>query len=60
MTLDGLSLTDLRRFHADFGDDALEWLDVERAIERRDLPGAPARARVLAALDVAEGELSEE
>ena len=56
-TLDDLTLAQLRGFHPDFGDDALEWLDVERAVERRDLPGAPARARVQAALEAARQEL---
>lgn len=55
--LEDLSLEDLRGFHPDFGDDALEWIDVERAVERRDLPGAPARQRVLDAIAAAEAEL---
>jgi len=57
--LEDLSLEDLRGFHPDFGDDALEWIDVERAVERRDLPGAPARARVQAEIARAKKELSE-
>ena len=56
--LEDLDLMTLRRFSPDFGDDALEWLDVERAVERRDLPGAPARARVVAALAAAKAELA--
>ncbi len=56
-TLEMLSLDDLRGFHPDFGEDARDWLDVERAIERRDLPGAPARSRVMTALDTADAEL---
>ena len=58
-TLDDLTLEDLRQFHPDFGDDALEWVDVERAVERRNLPGAPARARVLEAIERAEQTLGE-
>jgi argininosuccinate lyase len=46
-TLEDLSLEDLRRHDPRFGDDALDWIDVERAIERRDIPGAPAKHRVL-------------
>ena len=57
--LEDLSVEDLRGFHGDFDGDALEWIDVERAIERRDLPGAPARARVLDALEQAEAELAQ-
>ena len=59
-TLDDLTLDELRGFHSSFGDDALEWLDVQRAVERRDLPGAPARRRVLAAIEAAETELQDE
>ena len=55
--LEDLELFELRRFSPAFGDDALEWLDVERAVERRDLPGAPARRRVLEALAAAKAEL---
>jgi argininosuccinate lyase len=57
LLLDDLSLDDLREFDPRFGDDALAWLDVEAAVERRDVPGGPARARVTAALDAAEAEL---
>ena len=45
--LEDLSLGDLRGLHASFGDDALEVLDAQRSLSRRDLPGAPAPARVL-------------
>jgi argininosuccinate lyase len=55
--LDELSLEDLRGFHADFGDDALEWVDLENAVERRDIPGGPAKKQVLAALKAAKEEL---
>jgi argininosuccinate lyase len=54
-----LSLQDLRRFHHAFGDDALEWIDVERAVERRKVPGGPAKAMVLEALALAEAELKD-
>jgi hypothetical protein len=36
----------------------LQVLDPERAIDRRDVPGGPARARVLSALDEAERQLA--
>lgn len=55
--LDDLSLDDLRRAHPAFGDDALEWIDPENAVERRDLVGGPARQRVLDAIAGAEAEL---
>lgn len=58
LLLDDLSLEDLRKLDPRFGDDALEWLDVETAVERRDVPGGPARARVEAAIAQAESELS--
>jgi argininosuccinate lyase len=57
-TLEDLSLEDLRRFDPRFGDDALAWIDVERAIERRDLVGAPAKRRVLEAIARAERMLA--
>ncbi|MBK8013325.1 MAG: argininosuccinate lyase [Deltaproteobacteria bacterium] len=56
-TLDDLDLEALRRFHPDFGEDALEWIDVQRAVDRRDLIGGPNRARVAAAIDAARQDL---
>jgi argininosuccinate lyase len=55
--LEDLSLDDLRRYHASFGDDAREWIEPERAVERRDLAGGPAKNRVLAAIAAAEEAL---
>lgn len=49
-TLDALTLDDLKRFDSSFEADALEWLDPERAVERRDHVGGPARARVREAI----------
>jgi argininosuccinate lyase len=55
--LELLSLELLRRFHARFDADVAGWLDYDRAIERRDLPGGPARVRVRVALEVARAEV---
>ena len=60
LRLDDLSLEQLRIFSDRFGEDALEWLDVEKAIERRDLPGGPARRQVSLALQAAEETLTSE
>lgn len=57
--LEDLSVDDLKGFDKNFEADALDWIDVERALERRDLPGAPARKRVMQALEAAEAELAE-
>ena len=56
--LEELSVEEYRGFSPAFGDDVLAWIDVERALERRDLPGAPARRRVEEALARAEAELA--
>ncbi|MBI2896821.1 MAG: argininosuccinate lyase [Deltaproteobacteria bacterium] len=48
-----------RQAHPAFDDDVMSWLDPERAVERRDVLGGPARGRVLAALDEAEARLHE-
>lgn len=53
-----LSLSDLRDFHGSFEEDALEWLDPEVAVERRDLPGGPARVRVQDAIVQARAEIA--
>ncbi len=41
-----LSLDDFRAAHPVFGPDLYEWLDVARAVNRRDLIGGPAQQRV--------------
>jgi argininosuccinate lyase len=44
-----LAALPLERFRAEsevFGDDIYDWLDVARAVDRRDVVGGPARARV--------------
>ena len=55
--LRALTLEDFRDAHAAFGVDVFEWLDPARAVDRRDLPGGPARNRVIAELDRLAGEL---
>ena len=45
-------------FDARFGEDAKAWLDFERAVDRRQAVGGPARVRVLEALSAAEAELA--
>ena len=49
--LAALPLSDLQAAHPQFEADISEWLDPARAVDRRDLPGGPARARVLAEID---------
>jgi argininosuccinate lyase len=58
--LRALSRAELRGFHPAFPSGAGELLSLEAALERRDLPGATARARVLEALEHAEDELAEQ
>jgi argininosuccinate lyase len=57
--LAGLSLDDFRAEHAAFDADVYEWLDVARAVDRRDVVGGPARAQVLAQIARVEAELAE-
>jgi argininosuccinate lyase len=56
--LRSLSREDLRAFHPAFSAPASALASLERALEARDLPGATARPRVLAALDAAEVEIA--
>lgn len=55
--LEDLELGDYRAFHASFGEDVKSWIDPERAIERRNLPGGPARRWVEDAIADARREL---
>jgi argininosuccinate lyase len=48
--LAALSLDELRAADARFDQDVYAWLDPLAAVDRRDLPGAPARSRVVAEL----------
>ncbi|MGF1466571.1 MAG: argininosuccinate lyase [Sandaracinaceae bacterium] len=50
VTLAELPLAALREEHEAFGEDLAAALDPEAAVERRDLPGGPARRRVEAAI----------
>ncbi|MDX2093246.1 MAG: argininosuccinate lyase [Kofleriaceae bacterium] len=52
-----LSLSELQTAHPAFSEDVSTWLDPERAVDRRDLPGGPAKARVLAEIDRISAEL---
>lgn len=56
--LEDLSLETLRELSPTFGDDALEVLDPQRSLARRDLPGAPAPNRVREAIDEARARLA--
>ena len=49
--LRALSIDELRAVHPLFDPDVADWLDPARAVDRRDLPGGPARKRVVAELD---------
>lgn len=55
--LAALSLDDLRAAHSAFEPDLADWLDPVRAVDRRDLPGGPAKSRVLAEIERIEEEL---
>jgi argininosuccinate lyase len=55
--LAALGASAVRDAHPAFADDVTSWLDPERAVERRDVPGGPARRRVLEALEAAEARL---
>jgi argininosuccinate lyase len=50
VTLAELSLDELRAEHPDFAEDIYAALDFETAVERRNLPGGPARSMVAAEL----------
>ncbi len=46
-----LSLAELRAADPLFEQDVYDWLDPARAVDRRDLPGGPARTRILTEID---------
>ena len=58
--LRSLDRDQLQSFHPAFPAAAGELLDVERSLERRDLPGGTARSTVAAALERAHEELEQE
>jgi argininosuccinate lyase len=57
LELSALALDDFRAAHPAFAADVFEWLDPTRAVDRRDLPGGPAKNRVVAELERLAGEL---
>jgi argininosuccinate lyase len=57
--LSELSLTDFQAEHPSFDASIFAALDMETAVERRDLPGGPARQRVRAAIDELRARLGE-
>ncbi|MBA3451836.1 MAG: argininosuccinate lyase [Deltaproteobacteria bacterium] len=52
-----LSIEELKAVHILFEADVADWLDPARAVDRRDLPGGPAKSRVLAEIDRISAEL---
>jgi argininosuccinate lyase len=55
--LAALPLDDLRAEHPSFAEDVRDWLDPARAVDRRDVPGGPARAQVVAEIERIAAEL---
>lgn len=55
--LEELGPAELSQHHPLLGSETLPWLDPGSAVERRDLPGGPAKARVRAEIDRARREL---
>ena len=53
-----LPLDELRAAHPVFDEDVASWLDPARAVDRRDVIGGPARARVLAEIDRIQQQLT--
>jgi argininosuccinate lyase len=58
--LGALPLATLQAEAPEIGPDVAEWLDPQKAIDRRDLPGGPARGRVVAELERLEKDLGKE
>jgi argininosuccinate lyase len=52
-----LSLDDFREEHDLFAEDIYQWLDVARAVDRRDIVGGPARQRIEGEIQRAREEL---
>lgn len=55
--LAALTLDELRAAHPLFDSDVASWLDAERAVDRRDVIGGPARRQVVGELERIEREL---
>jgi argininosuccinate lyase len=55
--LAALTLDELRAAHPAFDAELADWLDPVRAVDRRDLPGGPARTRVVGEIERVEREL---
>ena len=55
--LSQLTLDELRAAHSAFEADVADWLDPARAVDRREVVGGPARARVLSEIERVEREL---
>ncbi|MGB5811945.1 MAG: argininosuccinate lyase [Polyangiales bacterium] len=56
-TLGELTLAQYQSAHPAFDESIFAALDMETAVERRDVPGGPARARVTSAIDALRGRL---
>ena len=56
--LRALSIEEMQAVHPAFAADVRDWLDPARAVDRRDLPGGPARNRVLAEIERVSAELA--
>ncbi len=54
-----LELAELRQAHPAFGEDLAPWLEPERAIDRRDVIGGPARQQILQELARVAAELGD-
>jgi argininosuccinate lyase len=54
-----LALEDYRAASSAFGGDLYEWLDVARAVNRRDLAGGPAQKRVASEIARVRAELGQ-
>jgi len=58
-TLSELSLEDFRNEHPAFDKEIYEWLDVQKAVDRRNIVGGPARSQVEKEIKRLRKELSE-
>ena len=56
--LNALTMQEWQQFHMAFTDDIADWIDPVRAVDRRNVPGGPARSQVLDALARLQRELA--